>query len=133
MNRTTPYSFGRIVNLAHADAVDMVKQVLAAQGFGILSEIDVAAKLKENLGVDFPPYRILGACNPNMAHRALGIEIDLGVLLPCNVVVFVGADGQTNVMAMDPSQAMQMVGNPAIAEVASEVRSLLAAALEDLP
>jgi uncharacterized protein (DUF302 family) len=132
MNRTTPYSFGRIVNLTHTEAVDMAKQALADQGFGILSEIDVAAKLKEKLGVDFPPYRILGACNPSMTHRALGIEIDLGALLPCNVVVFVDAGGKTNVMAMDPSQAMQMVGNPAIVEVADEVRSLLAGALEKL-
>ncbi|HEY5674129.1 MAG TPA: DUF302 domain-containing protein [Malonomonas sp.] len=133
MLRKTPYSFGRTVPLAHAEAVTLIKEALAEQGFGILTEIDVAAKFKEKLGIDYPAYRILGACNPKMAHRALGIEADLGVMLPCNVIVFVDASGTTNVMAMDPAQAMKILGNPAIEAVAQEVRSLIALALEKLP
>jgi len=133
MSRKNSYSFGKIVSLSHADAVVTVKQALAEQGFGILSEIDVAAKFKEKLGIDYRPYLILGACNPKLARRALDAEPDLGVLLPCNVIVYVDREGQTNVMAMDPEGAMAMVEKPAVGEVAHEVRNLLAKALEKLP
>lgn len=133
MRRKNSYSFGKIVSLSHTEAVATVKQALAEQGFGILSEIDVAAKFKEKLGVDYRPYLILGACNPKMARRALDAEPDLGVLLPCNVIVYVDREGQTKVMAMDPEGAMAMIGNPVVGEVAHEVRNLLDKALERLP
>ncbi len=132
MTRKTPYSFGKTVPFEFTAAVEKVRRALAEQGFGILTEIDVAAKFQEKLGVDYSPYLILGACNPKMAHRALGIEADLGVMLPCNVIVFVDGQGDTNVMAMDPVRTMKMVGNPAIEEVAQEVNTLLAAALDKL-
>ncbi|WP_305042272.1 DUF302 domain-containing protein, partial [Geoalkalibacter sp.] len=109
MERETPYSFGRTVDLSFEEAVARVKEALGRQGFGILTEIDVTEKFKEKLGLDFRPYRILGACNPAMAHRALGVEIDLGVMLPCNVVVYTDDEGRTRVMAMDPEKAMRVV------------------------
>lgn len=132
MERQTPYSFGRTVDLGFEQAVAKIKDVLGRQGFGILTEIDVTAKFKEKLGIAFRPYRILGACNPTMAHRALGVEIDLGVMLPCNVVVYVDDEGLTRVMAMDPEKTMGVVGNPQLLENAAEVRRLLAAALAEL-
>ncbi len=130
MNKETDFSFGKSVALSFPEAVDRIKSVLGEQGFGILSEIDVAAKFKEKLGIDYRPYLILGACNPKLAHQALGIEIDLGVLLPCNVIVYVDEAGQTILVAMDPAKAMRVVGNPALDEVAKEVRRRLGLAFQ---
>jgi len=132
MNLENAYSFGKTVTLTFDDAVDRITQALAEQGFGILTEIDVAAKFKEKLNIDYQPYRILGACNPKLAHKVLGMEPTVGVLLPCNVIVYVDQQGKTNVVAMDPAKAMQMIDNPAVAEVATEVRRLLGVALDKL-
>jgi len=132
MERQTNYSFGRIVKQPYAKALPRVREVLAEEGFGILTEIDVRDKFAEKLDVDFRPYMILGACNPALAHRALSSEIGLGVLLPCNVVLWAEGDGETAVMAMDPARAMQMIDNPEVSEVAAEVRERLARALEKL-
>lgn len=119
------YTFGRVVPLAHAKAVARVTQALAAEGFGVLTEIDVAATLKTKLGKEMPPYRILGACNPQFAHRALEAEPQIGSLLPCNVVVRVDAAGQTLVEVMDPAAVLGLVGRPEIAPIAAEVRQRL--------
>ena len=132
MEREKPYCFGKVVELPFEQAVDRVRQALAARGFGILTEIDVQAKFKEKLGAEFRPYLILGACNPRLAHRALSHEIDLGTLLPCNVVVYREEEGRTVVMAMDPVGAMQAVANPALEPLAGEVRDLLRQALAEL-
>ncbi|BCR03470.1 hypothetical protein DESUT3_05390 [Desulfuromonas versatilis] len=126
------YFFGKTVPYPFDQTVARVKEALQEQGFGILTEIDVQDKLREKLGVSFRPYRILGACNPAMAHRALQAEINLGVLLPCNVVVYVGDDDRTQVVAMDPVGAMGMVGNPAMETLARQVKELLARALDNL-
>ena len=98
-----------------------VQQALAAEGFGVLTEIDVQATLKKKLGIHRKPYLILGACNPSLAHRALEAEPALGVFLPCNVTVFEGEDGATWVQAIKPGAMFGMVDNPAIEPIAAEV------------
>lgn len=129
MNRTCPYGFGKTVDLPYAETVRRAREALQEQGFGILCEIDVAAKFKEKMGIEFPPYLILGACNPPLAYQALQAEKDLGLLLPCNVVVYGEGEGASAVMAMDPVAALGVVGNPAVQPVAGKVRELLEKAL----
>jgi uncharacterized protein (DUF302 family) len=131
--QTTRYGIGTTIPLAYEAAVARTKEALAAEGFGILAEIDITATLKKKLGVDFRPYVILGACNPPLAHRALSVERDIGLLLPCNVVVYADdTPGHSVVAAMDPVEALRLTGNDEIAPVADEVRQRLVRALETL-
>jgi len=122
---TGNYSFGKEVSFSFDEAVSRATEALAKEGFGVLTEIDVTATLKKKLGKDMPPYRILGACNPQFAHRALEAEPQIGALLPCNVVVRVDAAGRTRVEIMDPGAVLQLVARPEIAEIAREVRTRL--------
>jgi len=119
------YTFGKTVAMSQDEAIERVTQELAKEGFGVLTEIDVAGTLKKKLGVEVPPYRILGACNPQFAHRALQAEPQIGALLPCNVVVRTDASGKTQVEIMDPRAVLQLVDRPEIAEIAGEVRQRL--------
>jgi uncharacterized protein (DUF302 family) len=114
-----------------ADTEALVKESLAGEGFGILTEIDVAATLKEKLGVDRPPYKILGACNPSLANRGLVAEEDLGLLLPCNVVVYAKGD-ETVVAALEPQLMAEVTDNPELQDVANEARGRLEKALARL-
>lgn len=118
------YAIRRRTPLAFVDAVDAARQALADEGFGVLTEIDVQATMKAKLDRDMEPYLILGACNPPLAWDALQAEPDLGVLLPCNVCIYV-QDGNTTVSAMEPRAALGLVGNPAIDVVGEEVSKRL--------
>lgn len=129
MERTLSYGFGRKLDMPYEEAVARTREALKEQGFGVISEIDVRQTMKEKRGVDFRPYVILGACNPEMAERALEAEIDLGLLLPCNVVVY-QSDGGSVVEAMDPEAVLGLVHNPSLEAIASEVRERLQRALE---
>lgn len=105
--------------------IETTVAALAEAGFGVLSEIDVAGTLKKKLNLDKPPYRILGACNPSFAHQALDMEHNLGVLLPCNVIVRQETDGSVKVAAVDPLVQLSKTGNAALEPIAAQVRTLL--------
>jgi len=125
MDLKKPYAFGKTVELSFADAQRKVREELAKEGFGVLTEIDVKQKFAEKLQKDFRDYIILGACNPALAYQALGREVDLGTLLPCNVVVYTRDDGKTAVMAMDPVATLSVIGNPQMDEIAATVAEKL--------
>jgi uncharacterized protein (DUF302 family) len=126
------YGISTTLNASFADTVERTRGVLAEQGFGILTEIDVAATMKTKLDVDMAPYLILGACNPPLAHQSIGIDPSIGLLLPCNVVVRTLDDTHTLVEAMNPDVMVSATGNPALAPVAEQARIRLAAALSAL-
>ena len=126
------YYMAKTIARSFDDAVADITARLKEQGFGVLTDIDVQATLKAKIGADVPRYRILGACNPRIAHEALRLEDKLGVMLPCNVIVRETADRQVEVATIDPVPAMERTGNPALRPAAEQVRSLLAAALERL-
>jgi len=124
----------RTIPLPFEQAVTRVKDELAKEGFGILSEIDVTATLKKKLNQDFRPYVILGACNPALAFRALSAERDIGVLLPCNVAVYAAdAAGQSVVASIDPESSLGRTGRSDLAPLAAEVKARLARVLAALP
>ena len=125
----TRYALTGETMLPLPDAVARVRDELKVEGFGVLTEIDVQATLKEKLDIDGEPYVILGACNPTLAHQALGAEPDLGVLLPCNVVVY-ERGGVTHVSAVDAERMLSIVGNDELAPIAEDVRVRLAAVVE---
>ena len=125
----TGYTLNRTTLLAFDQAVERVRAELEAEGFGVLCEIDVQATLREKLGVEGAPYLILGACNPPLAHQALQAEPELGVLLPCNVIVY-ERDGETRISAIDPERMLSIVGNEQLAPVAAEVKERLRAVVQ---
>jgi len=126
------YHFTRSLDLPFDDAIAKVTDALATEGFGVLSTIDVKATLKKKIGADFRPYTILGACNPNFAHRALQHEPKIGTMLPCNVVVEQKDDGTIEVSAVDPLASMQAIDNADLAGIATEVRDKLRGVIEGL-
>jgi uncharacterized protein (DUF302 family) len=131
MSDTAGYAIGRKLEQPFEQVVQQVKDELQREGFGVLSEIDVQATLRAKLAEEIEPYLILGACNPHLAHRGLQVEPDLGVLLPCNVVVRC-AEGSTYVAAMEPMSALQLAGNPQLEPIAREARERLERAIERL-
>jgi uncharacterized protein (DUF302 family) len=120
------YYISRTIESGFDGAVARVVDALKREGFGVLTDIDVASTMKQKLGVAFRPYRILGACNPALAHKALSAEDKVGVMLPCNVIVQETGAGKIEVAAIDPRAAMERVGNPALADLAREVADKLA-------
>ncbi|MEP0707909.1 MAG: DUF302 domain-containing protein [Parvibaculum sp.] len=124
------YYHARTIECAFDDAVERVTAALATQGFGILTDIDVAATMKKKLGKDMAPYRILGACNPAMAARALALESRIGTMLPCNVILREVGPSRVEVAAIDPVASMGAIGNPQLADVARNVADMLAKAVD---
>ena len=129
--QTTRYGIGTTVSLEYTRAVERTKEALATEGFGVLSEIDVAATLKKKLNVDFRPYLILGACNPPLAYQALTAERDIGLLLPCNVLVYADdVPGRSVISVMDPVEALKLTGNEEVRPLAEDVKARLTRVLE---
>lgn len=126
------YYFSKVITKDFNEAIDQVTDALKAEGFGILTEIDVQATLKKKLNVDFRPYKILGACNPPFAYKALQAEEKIGTMLPCNVIVQSKENGKVEVSAIDPVASMQAVGNESLGEIAQEIRSKLKSVIEHL-
>ena len=125
------YGFARKLEMPFAEAVEQATEALKKEGFGVLTEIDMKAKLKEKLGVDFQNYVILGACNPSLAYQALQEELDLGLLLPCNVIVYEQGDGSV-VAAIDAKKMMSVVENPKLEAVSETVNEKLRRAIESI-
>ena len=128
-SKAIEYGYVREVNLPFDRAVDHMEAALKAEGFGVLCRIDIQAKLKEKLGIEFPPYVILGACNPPLAYQALQKEIDLGLLLPCNAVVY-ERNGAVAVGTVDAAKMLSIVGNPEMEEMARQVNQKLRRAVD---
>lgn len=126
------YYFSRALRLPFDEAVARAREALAAEGFGVITEVDIAKTLKAKIGVDFRRYLILGACNPRLAHEALQIEDKVGTMLPCNVVVQDLGGGRTEVAAIDPEASMQAIDNAALKDKARAVGQKLKDALERL-
>ena len=127
----TAYGLTKQLDMPFKDALEHFKAALKTEGFGVLTEIDVQDTLKQKLQVDFRKYQIIGACNPPLAHRALQSELEVGLLLPCNVIVY-EENGGTTVTAFDPAAVMGLAKNPALEDVAREAKERLTRALESL-
>jgi uncharacterized protein (DUF302 family) len=126
------YYFSKTLTLPFDDAIERVIAELQKQGFGVLTDIDVKQTLKKKLNVDFKKYRILGACNPPFAYKALQVEDKIGTMLPCNVIVQEIDEGQVEVAAIDPVASMQAVSNPALKDVAEKIQAKLKKVIENI-
>jgi uncharacterized protein (DUF302 family) len=133
LHEKVAYGMTTTVKLPYESAVQRVRDALASEGFGVLTEIDVKATLRKKLDVEFRPYVILGACNPALAHRALTTEPDIGLLLPCNVIVYAAdRSGESVVAAIDPEVSLSRVGNAALRPLAAEVKERLRRVLDGI-
>jgi len=130
--KQTKYAFTKTVDLSYDEAIEKVTEELKKEGFGILTEIDVKATLKKKLDVDIKPYKILGACNPPYTYESLQVEEQIGLMLPCNVIVYVNDDGETVVATIDPVASMQAVDNPKVEKVAQTIQDKLKSVIERL-
>lgn len=126
------YYFNKIINTSFEEAIAKVTDALKAQGFGVLTEIDVKSTLKQKLDVDFRNYRILGTCNPPFAYKALSVEDKIGTMLPCNVIVQELSEGRIEIAAIDPIASMSAVQNSALGDIAYEVQDRLRKVIESL-
>jgi uncharacterized protein (DUF302 family) len=126
------YSFNKIMNCSFEEAITRVTEALKKEGFGVLTEIDVQKTLKKKLDVDFRKYKILGACNPNYAYRALQLESRIGTMLPCNVIIQETESGEVEVAAIDPIASMQSIDNPDLHDMADQVQAKLKKVVQSL-
>jgi uncharacterized protein (DUF302 family) len=133
MTATTSYTLQTTTSLSYDDAVERVRELLPDEGFGVLTEIDVKATLKQKIDVDRSPYIILGACNPVLANQALQLEPELGSLLPCNVIVYVDGEGRTVVSAIDAAQMLSITGRSDLEPIAADVRERLGRVIAAMP
>ena len=130
-NPPISYGYGRSLSIPFVEAVELAREALKSEGFGVLCEIDIKEKLKEKLGVDFRNYVILGACNPPLAYQTLQEEINIGLLLPCNVVVYEEGEGSV-VAAIDAAKMLSVVGNPSLEATAGQVNERLKRVIDSL-
>ena len=128
----TTFGIRKVLRASYDEALVRVPEALKSEGFGVLTEIDVRSTLKQKLGVEFRRYKILGACNPPLAHEALQAELEVGLMLPCNVIVYEGDDGKAVVVAIDPMQTVAASGNPKLATLAETVKEKLTRAIATL-
>jgi len=126
------YYFSKLLNVSFDEAVKLATDALKTEGFGVISEINIHEKLKEKLGVDFKKYKILGACNPSYAYKALQAEDKIGTMLPCNVIVIEQEQNKIEIAAVNPIASMQAISNPGLGEVALQVTSKLKKVIETL-
>ena len=131
-SRNTEYYFSKILTGSFENAIEKVTEALKAEGFGILTEIDIKATLKKKLDVDLYNYKILGACNPPFAYKALLAEDKIGTMLPCNIIIQEKVTGQVEISAVDPVASMQAIENKELAAIASEIRSRLQKVIKEL-
>lgn len=125
MSKSTDYGIRKTLTCSYEEAIPRVKEALTKEGFGVLTEIDIKATFKKKLGVDFNKYIILGACNPGIAHKTLEAEIEVGLLLPCNVIIYEDSNQHTVVSAIDPVKMLKIVGNPGLTQNAEKVKKML--------
>ncbi|OIO22173.1 MAG: hypothetical protein AUJ54_03855 [Ignavibacteria bacterium CG1_02_37_35] len=130
--KQTNYGFSKVVNLGYDEAIEKVTEELKKEGFGVLTEIDVKTTLKKKLNVEFKPYKILGVCNPPFAYKALQSEEQIGLMLPCNVIVYVNNNSETVVAAINPIASMQAVKNDKLAEIAATIQGKLKKVIDSL-
>lgn len=128
----TDFGMRKALRATYDEALSRVPEALKSEGFGVLTEIDIQRTLEQKLGVDFRRYKILGACNPPFAHEALQADLEIGLMLPCNVVVYEDDDGHAVVLAIDPTQTMAGTGNPKLVELAEAVKEKLSRVLAKL-
>jgi uncharacterized protein (DUF302 family) len=124
------FYYNKVVHYGFEDAIAKVTEALKSEGFGVLTTIDIASKLKEKIGVEFRKYVILGACNPMLAHKALLIEDKIGVMLPCNIIVQQTSENETEIAAINPQETMQAIGNEKLLPIAKEVSEKLKRVLD---
>jgi uncharacterized protein (DUF302 family) len=130
MEEVKKYAFSAVLDASYEEAVVRVKDALKEEGFGVLTEIDVKETLKQKLGIEFRKYVILGACNPPYAHRSLKADLDVGLLLPCNVIVYEADDGKAYVAAINPVSALEIIKSRELRTIAEEVSEKLKRAIE---
>jgi uncharacterized protein (DUF302 family) len=130
MEKAEKYAFSTVLDASYEEAITKVTDALKEEGFGVLTEIDVKATLKKKLDVDFRKYVILGACNPPYAHRTLQADLDVGLLLPCNVIVYETDDQKAHVSALNPASGLEIIENEELSEIAGEVSEKLKRVIE---
>lgn len=131
--KETSYGYSKVVAMGYDEAIAFITEEIKKEGFGILTTIDVTETFKQKLGVEFKPYTILGACNPHFAHQSLLAEEEIGLMLPCNIIVYVNDANETVISAINPIASMQAVQNPALAGFAIEVQGKIKSIMENIP